>query len=52
MIYGKHADFGIVHFLVELLVALVKPTKLHVGFFQGFDIVTLLVFEHDPTSSR
>jgi hypothetical protein len=48
----EDADFRIVHFAVELLVALVEPTKLGIGFHQGFDNVTLLIFEHDPTSWR
>jgi hypothetical protein len=33
-------------------VMLIEPTKFGIGLHQCLDIITLLVFKHDPTSSR
>jgi hypothetical protein len=49
---GKHTNIRVVHFAVELLVMLVKPTEFGIGLHQGFDIITLLVFKHGSISSQ
>jgi hypothetical protein len=52
VINGQYADVGVVHFAVQMFVVLVEPAKFSVGFHQCFDIITLLVFKHDPTSGK
>jgi hypothetical protein len=52
IVYRKPADDGFMHLVVEFLMLLVEPTEIRVGSHQGFDFFTLLVFKHDPTSSR
>ena len=42
----KHAEFGIEHLLVELLVALVELLELGVALDQGVDFRLGLPFEH------
>jgi hypothetical protein len=46
----QYAEFGITHFAIEFLMALIKRTELLITLDQTFDIL-LLVLEHQPTSS-
>ena len=46
----EYAEFGIAHFAVELLVALIQRAELVIALDQIFDVL-LLVLEHQLTSS-
>src|SRR6185312_3408133 len=47
----QYADLGVVHLAVEFPMVLVQAAEFRIRLHQCLDVITLLVFKHDPTSS-